>query len=523
MIIKKPYAFLIKHFKIIHLTLLALLIYILIKTTRIYNFFNAYINNDYLEYTEKFATVYINIIIFFVLVIIIIFAIILYFLMRKKQKSRKYYIFLGLFYTAVFFMLVYYFNVLTKLEFEPFTKADLRIIRDTSLLVVIPQYFFIAFALFRGLGFDLKNFTFDKKELEINETDNEEFELKLPIEGYELKRELRKSKKEWKYYFIENKAMLIIILVILLLIAGGVGLYQYQTKAKILRETQNFTINGLKYKVLSSVITTKNISGQEIDNSKQYIVVNFEVQNNLGVETELNVDKFRVINNGKSYLPITRYYDEFMDLGEGYKTQTLEANSTNDYILVFELSKSEKIKDTRFRIYEEDKKYRESTLNVSNQTSAKVMSESSLNEDVSLKEMLGNTSINISDVKVSETFNENYKYCVSNNCYVGSKIIKGDEVSSSKKAVVKLKVDINKDDDIYVNNSLKNNSQFLNAFVGVIYEKGDKKVYSKAWDITPEDLNNGYNYLEVNYDVLNSNYLDIAVTVRNNRYLINVK
>ena len=58
MIFKKPYAFLIKNFKIIHLLLLAMIIIITLKYKKIVSFFSDYINSSINVY-EKTASQYI--------------------------------------------------------------------------------------------------------------------------------------------------------------------------------------------------------------------------------------------------------------------------------------------------------------------------------------------------------------------------------------------------------------------------------------------------------------------------------
>ena len=45
MILKKPYAFLIKHFRLIHLIMVTLATYIIIKTYNIYSFLGDYISS----------------------------------------------------------------------------------------------------------------------------------------------------------------------------------------------------------------------------------------------------------------------------------------------------------------------------------------------------------------------------------------------------------------------------------------------------------------------------------------------
>ena len=68
MILKKPYAFLIKHFKIIHLILSLLMIYIAYKINNILNFVKGYINNSV---NPSLSTNYIGPILFISVLVVI--------------------------------------------------------------------------------------------------------------------------------------------------------------------------------------------------------------------------------------------------------------------------------------------------------------------------------------------------------------------------------------------------------------------------------------------------------------------
>ena len=91
MILKKPYAFLIKNFKLLHIILFFALSFIIYKSSKIYNFFNDYVNGNYFDFQENLVTTYIDIFLFLAIIIIIIFSIILYWLMKLKNKNKKYY------------------------------------------------------------------------------------------------------------------------------------------------------------------------------------------------------------------------------------------------------------------------------------------------------------------------------------------------------------------------------------------------------------------------------------------------
>ena len=93
MVIRKPYAFIIKHFRIIHLLLIIPMLYLVMKTKNIVTFFSKYIYNGYTftatDNLSSLSSNYINIFMYLaVLVILIEFDAILL-LFQKKEKSTK--------------------------------------------------------------------------------------------------------------------------------------------------------------------------------------------------------------------------------------------------------------------------------------------------------------------------------------------------------------------------------------------------------------------------------------------------
>ena len=88
MIIKKPYAFMIKHFRLIHVILSLLMVFLISKTSSIVSFFNEYVKNGY--YTLNSGS-YINFYMFISIILIIVISAFVYLLMKWKNKSRNYY------------------------------------------------------------------------------------------------------------------------------------------------------------------------------------------------------------------------------------------------------------------------------------------------------------------------------------------------------------------------------------------------------------------------------------------------
>ena len=80
MIVKKPYAFLIKHFKLIHLLLSILTIYIAFKSNNIFTFFNDYVTNGYYTYQNNLQNEYISGFMFIGVILIITLTSIIYLL-----------------------------------------------------------------------------------------------------------------------------------------------------------------------------------------------------------------------------------------------------------------------------------------------------------------------------------------------------------------------------------------------------------------------------------------------------------
>ena len=109
MILRKPYAFLIKHFKIIHLFLSIILGIILYKTNLIYKFIVNYINkSNYLKLYVEPDISSVGISIFLLIALVLFIFVSIFILMKKKNKPTKFYTISILFYSLliILFLLV---------------------------------------------------------------------------------------------------------------------------------------------------------------------------------------------------------------------------------------------------------------------------------------------------------------------------------------------------------------------------------------------------------------------------------
>ena len=289
MILRKPYAFLIKYFRIIHILLAFPMLYLIVKTGNIVSFFRDYINAGYYTSITNIASTHINYFMYLSVLGVLIVGIAIYFLMRQKEKSTKFYFFLILFYVILFIMLGVTHSILASMESSTIEAAAARAYRDISNIFYLPQFFFVAYTLFRGIGFDIKKFNFelDIKELEITDIDSEEFELNIGIDETKIKRNIRRFIREFRYYVLENKFIFTILCTIFVIIIGTLLYLNRGVYNKTYKQTQLVSHKNLRIQVTNSMITNKDFGGKTFQDNKYYVVLQISLENK-GKDNEIN-------------------------------------------------------------------------------------------------------------------------------------------------------------------------------------------------------------------------------------------
>ena len=89
MVLRKPYAFLIRHFKLIHLLLCIPLIYLVIRTGAIANFLSSYVAANYYTNVTNIPGTYINYFMYLAIVMVILLVLAIYLLMRQRSIFRR--------------------------------------------------------------------------------------------------------------------------------------------------------------------------------------------------------------------------------------------------------------------------------------------------------------------------------------------------------------------------------------------------------------------------------------------------
>lgn len=412
MILRKPYAILIKYFKIIHIVMCIMFVYLVFSLRKIYFFFSNYIKAGNFTYVENMVDIYVPLIIFIIVLVLLVFSISIFLLMRKKEKPVLFYkimIAYCIFLLIVFIYFMIFYKSLDTTVYEP-----LRIVvnRDISLFAYIFNFFFVIFTFIRGFGFDIKKFSFDKdkRELNLEDSDSEEYELNVGIEKDDVKSFINKQRRELRYYFKENKKFFIIVSIIAVLSLGLYFYYDIFVINKVYKEEDDIKIGSLTYRVNGSRISDIDKYGRVIDSSSDYLIIDVSIKMESG-KNELDEQALRVHIDDDYYYPHSSSCDLFTDLGNCYNKQEIEEGSTYNYIFVY------KIKKNHEKIFLEILKNKGDEYQYSKVELLYKMNEATdifynLNEEV----YINGNSIIVKDVSFHDKTSYQYEECISDKC-----------------------------------------------------------------------------------------------------------
>lgn len=533
MILKKPYAFLIKHFRLIHFILALATIYLTFKTNKIVLFFNAYIKGGYRLTESNVASNYVTLLMYLAVILIIGVAITIYLLLKVKDKPTKFYIYLILYYIILFSLLTLSYNALQSLELTTIDAKIVRVYRDLSLILSLPQYFFVVFATFRGIGFDIKKFNFNKdmSALQIDAKDNEEFEFVINSPIFKIKRVFRRTLRESKYFILENTFIMICLSVLL---AGIIGTSIYMNRAsysQVYKENQSFNLNNYKMRVLDSVITPLDYNGNILLKDKSYLVVLLNIQNNTTSQKTLNMDNFRLLIDNEIIYPTLSKNEYFIDLGTPYSNQKIAKQSNTTYAIIYELT-DEQIKDQYtlriqesldFRNEEIVANYKEITLKPSVVNIINEEITVNLNEELDLSSSsLSNSKLLVSSYEIAKSYKYNYNFCINDECQVSTSFVDATYQTEVEKTLLVLGYTLTLDESTPYKANIRNNIYFFNHFLKIKYTYNDKEYIITPINKTPNTMTDKI-ILEANSNVKDASNITLVLTIRNKQYNIVLK
>lgn len=535
MVLKKPYAFLIKNFRKIHLFLVALMIFSMISLYSVITFFKEYVANNYsVTVTDTLLTSTISPWVYLSIILTIVTLITIYILLKNKKKPTKMYFFTILYYVLLLVAIIVLTFLIKSLSNGLWSTASARTYRDFTNILYYPQIYFIIVMFLRALGFNVKQFNFknDLKELEITDKDSEEIELNLNFQTYKYERKIRRFIREFKYYYLENKLVFLVIGIIALL-AGGIFTYKNVEKVKYTyNENKTFTLNSFTYKVTGSMITNLDQKGNIINKDKYYVVVKFEVKNNGKNDAKINYDNFKLYYGSNYVYPSLNLGNSFLDFADPYMNDIVYAkDDTKTYLMAYEIDRKYQNRNFKLVMYQgvstKSEKFLAKTISIKlnpiKYENTEVVRSTNLNEDISLaSSLLKNSRIKIKSAEFTNRYEYNYESCYNETCRTYTDVVVADVSYQNKYALIVMDYELELDNtaDSYVNvNDLK---AFTTNFIEVEYTINGETTKTSVNYANPPRVKNKL-ILETDGSVINADSVNLLITIRNRCYTVKLK
>ena len=507
MLLKKPYAFLIKYFKIINFILTILCVYLLFCSNSILRFLNNYLIDGNSVIGMSLKSNLFNLLFFIFPILIIIISCFLLWLMVKKKKPFKFYLINVFVYLIFFFVIIYSYSFIGKMETDVIDILVVRVLRDIFIILVFIQGIISIFLLFRSLGFDIKKFDFmsDLNKMDLSDDDKDEIEIEFNVDSNERKRRLNKKISDIKYSLKENKSFVIFIFILIFVLILFFGYKKYNMYFKYYDEGTVISSDFYDFKVNNSYLINTSYRG-DIITDNYLVVLNISIKRN-NYQTKLIKSNFKLKVNNK-YYDITNNYDKYLsDLGSGYTNEDIISDYSN-YLLIYEIPLNEI--DNKMRLIYSNI---DGDIKINLKPTKFIYQEKDFNIGDIIK--IDDDEIVINNYEIKDYYALNYDYCIKDNCYNSIQYLYPSLDTNYDKVIIKI-------NGIFkngVNSNYNNFSNFVSS-VGIIqYNFNGEVKYSKINRISniKKEEKDIY-YYEINKEVLNSDSLKIVFNTRKCKY-----
>ncbi len=527
MLVKKPYAFLIKNFRLIHGILLFLAVYLGKKTLDIYDFYNRYVNLHSYTDVSNLVSKYVAPFMYVACIFTILVCALIYFILSLKNKSKSLYLYTVLFYICLFTYYVFMAISFDRLHGSMFDVETVRAYRDISFIFLFPQIIVIFLMFGRTIGFNIKQFDFKKdlEEMNIEMSDSEEVELTFGNDNYKYARGFRKFLRLSKYFVLENKLFVIIVCSAIIFIASLIGFSKINVYADKNYEKAAFIANGLTYDVSESYITSSDKSNQIIKKDKYYLLVKTKIQNKTTKDINVNRETFRL-----SYKEDLLYADmslpeKFIDLGETFRSNKVKSGSDYDCIVVFELDKSQLATEYILNVLTNTTEgYKAKIIKPKNLDEIKDNGTKAIpNQTTFTDSMLKDTSLTITAYQIEEKFMEKYDYVFDGENKKGTYTVMPEKTSLGISAIMKINSEIKVDESVNMAKYIKKPSDFYKYYGILTYRALGKTGNVK---LVPKDViyeTDKFTYFEVPIELMDADKLQLVLLIRGQKYTFILK
>ena len=517
MILRKPYAFLMKHFRLINLALFALVLFMLTRVLSLYSFVKDYLNTNIYNVTLVPISKYINTYVYIALILIILICGLLSYLLKRKDKPFIAYIYITIIAILTLILDAFVNNYFTFTAANGYNEQMARLMRDLTLINSFIYYPALLILLIRFTGIDLNSFGFkEDKEFLDDEADREEIEVEVTFDKYKYIR-IFKNKLRYTKYFIREHLYAIIPIFIVVALIAGYNTYKYIfVEHKVYKQNEIFYSNGYDIKINKTYLTDKDYAGNTISSQKRFFVVVDASVRNYSIDREFDSSKLALYIDNNSYTPTVSYNRSFVDLGTPYtKMSTIARGKTKNYLFIYEVDKPNEKANFLLKFQDlisKDKKQIRIKLNMLDISEFKDRETALLDNELTV--WLNNNdkySFTFSDFEITD--NKIYTYEACNYNY-RCPIYENTLTSGPNKKILFLKFMTNIETNEFI--------EFIKKY-GKIQYMVDNKDYYVNIKYKINKYRGNYLYLEVPSDIENASDIKFVFTIRTNRYFYKVR
>jgi len=519
-ILKKPYAFFIKYFRLINFIVVLLFSYLASKLYYISDAFSKVYNNESINYATLNSK-YIGFKSFLVLFSLGLFLSIIILLLKTKKKPLKDYLYATLYIVLIFIYLIYISNIFYSLGETIIEQTTLKLYSDISFLIVIPSVYFIVKLFLIVIGFNLKKFDFtnDIIELKQDEKDNEEIEIIFDKNVYKYKRKLNKTIRELKYYYLENKILILVITCVVTIILF-VSLFNFDIfNSNNVNLNETFVANNISYKVTNAYITEYNTNNKIIKKENKFIIVNVSLTNVSNVSQSIDFKNIRLLYGKNNYVYANNYYNKhFYDLGIPYNGELLLSRENKNYLFVFNIPSNVSNNEFVLKFYDKvvaneeglDSIYKEININPKNidKKTDEVLVDLN-NVGLFDKDKYKNSKLTFSNYEIKSNYIYNDDNLVN--------VLKDEDINKQL-LIVDYKLEI--DSNTSLSNYINNHKEFFNNLVLIEYNYNGRITTIKSKVIDNVD---GKILLSVPYELSDSENINLVLSFRNKKIKYKLK
>lgn len=519
-ILRKPYAFLIKYFKLIHIIMTVITFYLIYKSTGILSFLNDYITNNTSVVGTAITSRLYHPLMFFSVILIIVMSIVVLIVMKLKEKPVMFYIFNTAVYIFILLIFIFSNNTLGTMEIEIVDIRIVKLFKDMFTAMIILEFISMCLTFVRATGFDVKKFDFvkDLQQLNIEEADNEEFEVDVEVDTDRFMRNLRRKLRHARYVYIENKLIInVALLVVLVFIVFGLYILN-KDQDKIYRQNKYFTVSNFTMNVTNSYKTKYDYTGKKISDHYTLVLVELHVKNNIDGSSKLAPARMELNVDGISFYPTTKYADSFFDLGTNYENYDITTEE-DVYTIIYEVPNHLTNKKMFYRYVNsmggKSAKVTLSTIDLDKKTTvdAKVGKELVFDEG-----LLRGSSMKLSSMELNDLFKVEYRFCVEDKeCYDSIDNIRPTLDQNYDETLMRLTLDVNFNEN-YTNDLISSSNDIVSTFMVIKYRlEGDKKDRTLRPTVRKisNDSDKKHVYLEVNSELKQATNIVLEFQIRN--------